>query len=765
MNNSLKKLVTVLFAAAVLLTVVFTAGCVSSAGFENAKWFNADIVENTMDESKLAEETFSCKDNFYNTVNKENVMMGQELKLFTGMSSGSEPNPEVLAGLLNSTLFKKLMGLLAMPSMQQQMKESLEDPDSQEDINAIMDGSMDPNSMLGMVVTLFAPMNMGQLVLNDQMMSITSDTTLPGYEAEVIRAFHKVSSDMKKRNAEGVTPVLPYVNEIKAVSTLDELTQLIGTGGSASLKEAFIREEVTGSLNDGTVTTVHLYPGKFSMSNDAGLYTSMSAESIEHYERIITSFTKFLISCGYSEEDAAKTAAAFKELEFEIAEVCYAKDAELSMPDYYEKINNPITFDELQTLNFPAAADLQIYADAGAKSFSVSNPKWLAKLNDLYTEKNLEGFKAIMLYSLYTEAASHLDSASRKLLTDASAENLMDKMKYTSGVVADADKSDYLGMAYGKYYTQKYTTPELKEKLTDLTNDIVSVYKERINKMDWLSASSKNGAVEKLDNLKLRILYPEDWSYYSYDDVDVSRFDTLLDAVIELKKHKQNLLVKNSINDPSENIWPVVLADDVYLIPQTINAFYNPADNSINILAGFTNVVYNAETESEEEMLAVLGTTIAHEISHGLDPTGSKFDKDGSYKNWWTPADRAKYDAKVAAAAKYFSGFEAKPGVFLKGSQYTGEVIADLGGFSVILDIASEIDGFDYQKFFTKYAKTMYSPFTDELYTEFILKDVHPPHMYRINVNVQQYDEFLDAFDVKEGDMMYLPKDKRITIW
>ncbi|HJJ31790.1 MAG TPA: M13 family metallopeptidase [Methanocorpusculum sp.] len=768
MNSSLKKYAAVLFAAAVLLTAVFTAGCVSSVqpGYENAAWFNTDIVENTMDETQMAQETFLYKDNFYNAVNKESVMMGSDLKMILNMMNHpGEADMNQSIALMKSPLFVKLGELMSNPSVSGQMGDALSNPESQAELREMMNETMDTNSMLGMLVTMLTPLNMGQLTVNEQLTGIAADTSLQGHEAEVIRAFQKISSDGQKRNLEGTAPVIPYVNEIKAVSTLDELTKLIGTGGAASLKEAFIREEIAGSLSDGTVATVHLSPGRFSLNGDAGLYKSMSAESAEQYERIITSFTKFLVSCGFSEEEAAKTAAEFKKLETEIAQVCYAKDAEQSMAGYYDKVNNPVTFEELQMMNFPAAADLQVYADAGAKSFSITNPKWLEKLNSLYTEENLEGFKAMMLYSLYAEAASHLDSASGKLLMDAASNTLMDKIQSSSGVIADADKNRYLGMAIGKYYTEKYTTPEMKQNLTDLTHQIISVYKERINKADWLSNSSKKGAIEKLDNLKLRILYPEDWSYYSYGDVDTSRFDSLLNATIELKKHNQNQLVKNAVHAPSENIWPQVLADNVFIVPQTVNAFYNPGDNSINIMAGFANVVYNPETESEEEMLSVVGTTIAHEISHGLDPLGSKFDKDGSYKNWWTVTDKAKFDAKVAAAARYYSGFEVKPGVYLKGSQYTGEVIADLGGFSVILDIASEIDGFDYQKFFTKYAKTMYSPYIDELYTNFVLTDVHPPHMYRVNANLQQYDEFLNAFNVTEGDMMYLPKDKRITVW
>ncbi|HJJ38964.1 MAG TPA: hypothetical protein O0X42_02395, partial [Methanocorpusculum sp.] len=299
MNKPLKKAAVVFFAAAVLLTAVFTAGCVSSAGdgFKNAQWFNFDIVENTMNETQVSQETFLYKDNFYNAVNKESIMLGSDLKMIRSMMNRSGSGPVDMnqsIAVMKSPLFVKLGELMSKISVSGQIGNALSNPESQAELKEMATQTMDINSMLGMLVTTLTPLNMGQLTINEQLTRIASDTSLQGHEAEVIRAFQNISSDGQKRNLEGTAPVIPYVNEIKAVSTLDELTKLIGTGGAASLKEAFVREEISGSLSDGSVTTVHLSPGRFSLNGDAGLYKSMSAESAEQYERIITSFTKFL---------------------------------------------------------------------------------------------------------------------------------------------------------------------------------------------------------------------------------------------------------------------------------------------------------------------------------------------------------------------------------------------------------------------------------------------------------------------------------------
>ena len=728
----IKALIPAVLTAVIVVTAVCGAGCISSPDNLPAapNWFNSDVIspEAYSAEGAASTDSFTYTDNFYNAVNEAYIRQMIESLSSAEAAKGSQ--------------------------------ETVETPETGElpfDTQTLVD------LLVTMATQMNTPLGKAQLEIPVQLQEIAKDTTLQGYEAKLIREFSAASGNMEKRDADGVNPVLPYIEEIKAVSSLDELTELIGTGGSASLKEVFIREEVTGLLDDAAKTAVYLHPGKFTLG-DAALYKSMTPETQAKYEKIKTIFKNYLIKCGYTEKEAADTAEAFGRLETEIAQVCYPKDAEYLMPDYYEKINNPAAYEELQAMKFPAAADQAIYHDAGVERFVVTNPEWLDLLNSLYTEENLEGFRAMLLFSLCTASINLLDSESQNMPLDLMTSTSLSDIASANPFLSDPS-TEYLGMAYGKYYAQKYTTPEMKEDLTKLIHQIVDVYMERLSKTTWISDETRKNAEAKLENLKIRVLYPDDWSYYTYDDVDFDDCDSLLDYTVELRKHNQNRLVKDAQNDPSENIWPVILQEGAEILPQTINAYYNPADNSINILAGFVNACYNPANESYEEMLAGVGTTIGHEISHGFDPLGSKFDKDGTYRNWWTEADHAAFEKKVDKVDKFFSRFEAMPGVYLPGEQYTGEAIADMGGMSVILDIASDIPDFDYQKFFIKYGKVFYSPYVTDLYRNTILKDVHPPGMYRVNVTVQQFDEFMNAFGVTETDNMYLSPDHRITVW
>jgi len=643
-----------------------------------------------------------------------------------------------------------------------------------------------------------------------------NDPSISGTEAEVVRTVFKKYLDFNTRNKDGYTPILPAVEEIRKVSTLDELSSLISSGGKSSLKEAFVRENVLGSLQDGKVTVVELVPQEFVLV-DPDAYKNMTKENAILYLYLLENFYTFLVDCGYSEEEAGNTVVALVKYEAEIAPLCNGLKASISDPQYYDKIDKPYTYEEFSKMAFPVAGDLKNYHDAGVTNFVVENPTWLNKLNELYTPENLEGFKASMLYNLYMTAtpflttdlqnkyfnSSMLDSYPYLPQTPEFVEKMSTKLGELSKLyelnddttkspeiaaieddIADLSKEPitqtlstkgnglafnniinvYLGMAIGKVMTDKYVPAGEKEKYTKIAQDVISGLKERIQKADWLSDSSRKEAINKLDNLKIRVLYPDDWSYYSYDDVDYKNAETLYDLSVMLRKHNQAELVKDALQEPSAAVWPKAVNYPGYFIPQSYNAFYYFRDNSINILYGFISPLIDNPSATTEDIYALAGTTIGHEITHGLDPTGSKFDHDGSYVNWWTDNDRKNFTEKEKKIADYYSGFEARPGEYLKGSNMTGEAIADLGGLAVTLDLARKINGFDYDRFFTKYGQAFFMPAENASYSV-SLNNVHPPGMYRVNVNVQQFLEFYKIYNVIKGDQMYLAPENRLGVW
>lgn len=659
--------------------------------------------------------------------------------------------------------------------------------------------------------------------LKAQFDAVSRDTSLTGREAELVRTVNTMYHDTATREELGVAPVLSAVEEIRAVSTLDELTALISSGGVSSLKEAFVREAATGCLDDARVTTLEIVPQEFALSSlaasAASLYRDMTPDNARLYAYLLGNFHTFLERCGYTPEEADATVAAFKNFEMSLAPACddgrMSSDAgSIDYRDYY----HPYTYEELSAMAFPIAGDLKVYHDAGVTRYSVLLPSWLEKLNELYTPDHLEEFKAAMLYDLFMTATPFLDKELQGMYFDAqvmevypllpammqevvdgmvqSMENLLGGLSsllnpgeempdITASALGGMDTAgiaeellpvvaetmaemrltdEYLGMALGKTIVEKNVPAGEKEKYTELTEAVIAAFRDRLANAGWLSASTRDAALSKLDKVKVRVLYPDDWSYYSYDDVDYLNAASLYDLSVQLRKHNQAEIVRDALQDPSEAVWLKDPAHQVHLLPQTYNAFYNPQDNSINLLYGYVSGLVADSDASYEEILATAGTTIAHELTHGFDPTGSRFDGDGSYVDWWTDDDRRNFAAKEQRIADYFGSFEARPGEYLDGKILTAEAIADFGGLSTVLDIARTTEDFDYDAFFTVYGQNLYQPVMNALYGIY-LADVHPPGMYRVNVGVQQYDEFIDTYQVTEENLMYLAPEDRLTIW
>ena len=198
--------------------------------------------------------------------------------------------------------------------------------------------------------------------------------------------------------------------------------------------------------------------------------------------------------------------------------------------------------------------------------------------------------------------------------------------------------------------------------------------------------------------------------------------------------------------------------------PQTFNCGYQPLTNSIYILGAYARGdIYNSEM-SDEEVLAKLGVSIGHEISHAFDRTGAQFDKDGNMKNWWTPEDKEEFKKRNAKLAEYYNSIHPWEGQDLQGSIMTGEACADMAGMKVALRVASEKENFDYDKFYRAFADLWFVK-ENLMMARAGIEDEHPLQYLRINCTLQQFDEFLDYYGITEGDNMYLAPEDRVNIW
>jgi len=312
-----------------------------------------------------------------------------------------------------------------------------------------------------------------------------------------------------------------------------------------------------------------------------------------------------------------------------------------------------------------------------------------------------------------------------------------------------------------KTYAEECLGSETAERLTGMTENLIATYKQLVKETGWLGEASRSNLLNKLDNMKLNILYPEG-GYFSYEDLELTPSEeggTIISNYLKLKEYN-NAKETELLDQPALccMAWES-------LSPAIANAFYAEFDNSINIFPGIiTSNVYNREM-SDEEMLGGIGYCIGHEISHGFDFKGSQMDQYGSSGSIFTEEDIDGFLQICDDLAAYYDTFEFMPGMYVDGKRVNVEAAADLSGMQTILTYANTIQDFNYEKFFEQASKTFASVSQTGMSYIYVVIDNHPLSYLRVNVNAQMFDAIYDVYGVQEGDGMYLAPEKRLKFW
>lgn len=321
-----------------------------------------------------------------------------------------------------------------------------------------------------------------------------------------------------------------------------------------------------------------------------------------------------------------------------------------------------------------------------------------------------------------------------------------------------------LSQAVGKIYIERFFDPKSKELMTELFENVRSALKTRIENLTWMTSETKVAAIEKLEKIEPKIAYPEKW--YDYSSITISPTDLIGNLKrIRAERAARSVARLNETVDKRE--W--------FSSPQTVNAFYSPTRNEAFIPAGYIQSPLFDPYADPAINYGAIGSIIGHEIGHGFDDQGSKYDGDGVLQNWWSEQDREAFDALGDRFADQFSEYEPLPGLHVNGRQTLGENIGDLAGVLVayhayLLSLqgaeAPVLDGFTGpQRVFLGRAQGRRFKQTEEALRRRLLSAPHSPMNLRVNGMVRNIDEWYDAFNVKPGDQMYLPPDDRVHIW
>ena len=598
---------------------------------------------------------------------------------------------------------------------------------------------------------------------------VIEDTSITGVEADRLRTFYTLASDWDGRNKDGLEPLAKYVQTIDGLSDTQALYKWMEDENENPLALGVV------CVKDNAISVSTKYTDKYRIQLDSpGLslpgsesYLNMTTSDFEAYERLKEEAGYLLGRMGYSKDDADRIVTDALLIEKEIAKT------EITDPDIQEE---DITYSRQEVLDMAGDYPLDEYLKAWGYTdidVIVATKALLKKASKLCTGANFERMKSYLMVRYVMEGYEFTDREAHDTIEEMSKSKLK---KPDPDILTAEEKEDQLMYdtylcntpmvgAMSKLYAENCYDDSETEALRQLTESIIDKFHKVFNEEDWLSDEGKKACIEKLDAISVHVVYQD------YDSVDYSTLElvpreeggSFLEAYMQTRRFMEKHKARMVSLPYDRNYWDPL---DTQINTTVPNATYNAQTNGIYILAGICEAPAYSPEMTYEEKLAGIGTIIGHEITHGFDSNGSQYDKDGVKNAWPTDEDMTAFNDKVSRVSNYFFTLTPYPGAGMyDGSEVEGEETADMGGMKVTLEMASDVDGFDYDKYFRSYANLWKAHVPLSYERKVIKTDVHPLDFYRINIGMQQFDEFYETYGIKEGDGMYIDPAKRIKVW
>ena len=593
-----------------------------------------------------------------------------------------------------------------------------------------------------------------------------TDEAIPGETAKVLRAYYKLASDWEARNQDGVEPLRPYLDDIASIGSGEELLAFYSDLDRNPLGLAPVCVEEGNVVYSDTADAYGLALTMPAFSLDtADAYYALNAGSLESYEKLERIAAYLLGRLGRSEEEVRETVSA-----------CIAFEKKLAAVNSAVVDQDDIVCSREEALARAGSFPLDRLLDAwgfGENDVFFLDPAYAKKIPAIWDEGNLEQIRAYLTVHYALGCEKFLDREAYDTVHELKQSwlNVPVDTGETEEMLEDALMFDgYIGStamvgAMNRVYVENFFDDAMITELHDTTKQIIDAYKDIFSAEDWLSEEGKQKSIEKLDAISIHIAYQD------FDSADYGKLrfkshaegGSFLEAVFAARRFAMDHMAWLSNQPYDAAYWDPV---NPAISTTSINAVYRPDTNGIYIFAGICEAPAYAPGMSKEEKLAGIFTIIGHEITHGFDKTGSQFDKEGRKNSLLPYEDQKAFNDRNDNVALYYSTLSPYPASGLcKGSQVNAEATADMGGLKVTLYLASKIPGFDYDRYFRSFARLWRTNVPLEKEKEYFSGDVHPLSFYRVNVGVQQFDEFYDTYGVQEGDGMYLAPDKRIKVW
>ena len=585
----------------------------------------------------------------------------------------------------------------------------------------------------------------------------------PGSNAQKVGDLYKMVMDSTTRNAQGVEPVKPLMDEVAALKDKSEIIPLMARN---------TRVGIGGFFGTGIGTDI-----MDSNSNQLGLYQGgLSLPEKEYYSdndeitlNIRAKFQEYVVNMfklhGFEAAAAQKKMEAVMAIETRIAAKHLSRVERRNPLNSYHKM----TYAELKN-TIPGINWDEYYSILGINGIEVLNlahPEAIKEVAAIIADTPLDDLKAYLEWRV-------IRSTSNELTDDIEAETFAFYGTVLSGkkvqqprwkrAVSTVDGA--LGDIIGELYVAKHFPPAAKERMTQLVKNLQVALGERIDAQEWMSDETKKAAHEKLNTFTVKIGYPDKWDDYS---------GLVIDPALSYAENCRRMSEFGWNKHVNEKWGKPVDREEWHMTPQTVNAYYNPTTNEICFPAGILQYPFFDMDEDDAFNYGAIGVVIGHEMTHGFDDQGRQFDKDGNFANWWTDEDAAKFNERTQVIVDFFDKIEVLPGLNANGKLTLGENIADHGGLMISMQAFKNatkenplpvINGFTpEQRFYLSYSGVWAGHVRDEEIRNLTKSDVHSLSRWRVNGTLPHIDDWYTAFGITEESPMFVPLEERLKIW
>jgi len=580
-----------------------------------------------------------------------------------------------------------------------------------------------------------------------------------GTDEQKVGDLYRSFMDMDTRDARGLEPLQPELDQIDAISNYDDLAVYFASVMKRNLDAPFAIGQVADFKNPKQYM---IYAGQSGLGlPDREYYFKVDETSVELREKYLEHIEKMFALAGFGDgRAAAKTIMA---LETRLAEQNMKKEDARNWTKNYNKVAIQELPELMPSFNWDGylvAADLQ-----GVDAIVIFTTDYMKALDGIITDTDIATWKTYLYWSAVNNTASRLTSAldeqNFEFYGKALSGTTEQRAMWRRGVNS---VNGMLGEVVGKVYIKEHFPPEAKERMLALVGNLVNAYEKSIKELDWMSDETKAEALDKLSKFTPKIGYPDEWRDYTALDIEANDYYGNVERA-SLAEYQRFMDRQGGPVDRTE--WGMT--------PQTVNAYYMPPLNEIVFPAAILQPPFFDLEADEAVNYGAIGAVIGHEIGHGFDDTGSTFDGDGVMRNWWTDEDRAAFDARTGVLVEQYSAFQPFDDLSVNGEFTLGENIGDLGGISIGLlayqmslngEEPPVIDGFTgVQRVFLGFGQVWRGKYRDEALRLQIETNPHSPSRYRANGSVRNVPAFYEAFNVTEEGALYLAPEDRVKIW